>query len=321
MEPAANASPIPVHVVTGFLGSGKTTLIAQLIRHPGLVDTAIIINEFGEIGLDHALIEAVDQEVILLARGCLCCALNGSLASTLETLMTRRANADLPPFRRILVETTGLADPAPVLATILDRPALLHGLTLGAVITVIDAAIGPATLDRYAEARRQAAIADTLLLSKTDLAPNTDPLRTRLAALNPRAAILESRHGAAPVATLFNPGPPRPRRYADSPHAAGLATLFLPLPHPLPFDQVADWLGTLVQTHGPALLRVKGLLAIAGQSRPLAVDGVQHVFHPPRLLPAWPPGIPPGLVFITDGLDPALIHASAEATFPERTAA
>lgn len=306
-----------VHVVTGFLGSGKTTLIAHLLRDPDLADTAVIVNEFGAVGLDHALIEAVDQDVILLSRGCVCCALNGSLASTLEGLALRRATGEAPPFQRVVIETTGLADPAPVLQAVLDRPAVMQGYRLARVVTVVDAMAGGTTLDRHPEALRQVAVADLLLLSKTDLAGSAPALQVRLGVLNPRAPIIPILHGAMPAGLLLlNEAAHqtrRPSRVADAGHTARIATTVVELPDKVAFDTLADWLGGLAAALGPALLRVKGIVGVLGQDRPLVVHGVQHVFHPPRLLPAWPPGIAPGLVFILDGLDPAAIHAGAEA--------
>lgn len=262
------------------------------------------------------LVEAVDQDVVLLSRGCVCCALNGTLASTLEGLATRRAAGGIPPFQRVVIETTGLADPAPVLQAVLDRPAVLQGFRLARVATVVDAMVGGATLDRHREALRQVAVADLLLLSKTDLAGSAPALLTRLEALNPRAPVLPVLHGALPAALLLNEdarSAPRLGLAADAGHTARIATTMLSLPNKVVFDTLAGWLGGLAAAHGPALLRVKGVVGVLGQDRPLAVHGVQHVFHPPRLLAEWPPGIEPGLVFILDGLDPAAIHASAAA--------
>ncbi len=261
-----------VHVITGFLGSGKTTLIARLLRDPALADTAVVVNEFGEVGLDHALMETIDQDVVLLSRGCVCCALNGTLTATLEGLALRRSAGLIPPFRRVVIETTGLADPAPVLQSVLDPPAVLQGYRLAQVITVVDALTGAATLDRHAEALRQVAVADRLLLSKTDLVGYSPDLQVRLAALNPNASITPIVHGDAPAALLLQPTAPttrRPRRVADAAHASRFATTWLGLPEKPPFDFLANWLGGLVEAHGPALLRVKGLVAVAGQNGPL----------------------------------------------------
>ena len=173
---------MPVTLVTGFLGSGKTTLIARLLRHPGLENTAVIVNEFGEVGLDHALLERLDGDVVLLPQGCVCCMLNGTIADTLESLDARRINGEIPAFDRVIIETTGLANPAPVLQTLLDRNVLLRGYTPGLVVTTVDAAHGLATLDRHAEAVQQVAMADRVLLTKPDLS-NSLALRARLADL------------------------------------------------------------------------------------------------------------------------------------------
>jgi G3E family GTPase len=313
----------PVTIVTGFLGSGKTTLIARLLRAPDLSDTAVIVNEFGEVGLDCALVEAVEgAEVVLLPQGCLCCALNGSLATTLEALDMRRLAGAVPPFRRVVVETTGLADPIPVLQTLLDRAMLLRGYVLARVATTVDAVAGGVTLDRHGEATRQIAVADRLLLTKTDLAGDAPELRARLTEINPHAPILTATQGAVAPEELLANDPttgggwtPRPRanRFAAEPaHARRFATAVLRPVGPVQFDLLADWLGRLVAEHGERLLRVKGIVAVEGHPRPMAVHGVQHVFHPPRLLDAWPEQVAePAIVFILDGLAPSAIHESA----------
>ena len=316
-----------VTVVTGFLGSGKTTLIARLLRDPRLVNTAVIVNEFGEVGLDHALVESVQGEVVLLAQGCLCCTLNGDLANTLEGLDTKRTNGAVPDFDRVIVETTGLADPAPVLQTILDRAALLRGYRLGAVLTTVDAVTGNYTLDHHVEALRQVAIADHLLLTKTDLSDfeQVETLSRRLALLNPRALIQPVIQGSVDPEIIFT-GDEHTAPFgglvirldglADASsqtngHAHRVATMALQFAEPLPYATLRDWLAQLVTDHGRHLLRVKGIVAIRGQDRPIAVHGVQHQFHPPQFLAAWPPNLTQStLVFILDGLDPAVITAS-----------
>ncbi len=314
----------PVNVVTGFLGSGKTTLIARLLRDPQLANTAVIINEFGEVGLDQALVEPIRGDVVLLAQGCLCCALNGDLATTLEVLDSKRTAGIVPDFDRVIVETTGVADPAPVLQTILDRPMLLRGYRLGHVVTTVDAVAGAGTLDRHGEAVRQAAIADCLLVTKTDLAgeAQSDALRLRLSVVNSCAPIRCVSHGEIEAAALFGDEnelaspQPRPRlgEFArpDTASAGGhghrMATVVLEFPGPLPYTALRQWLGDLVGAHGDRLLRVKGIVAIRGQDRPVLVNGVQHLFHPPRQLQAWPAGLASStLVFILDGLDPSVV--------------
>jgi G3E family GTPase len=319
----------PVTVVTGFLGSGKTTFISRLLRDPRLVNTAVIVNEFGEVGLDHALVEPIRGEVVLLAQGCLCCALNGDLSATLEGLDTKRAARVVPSFDRVIVETTGLADPAPVLQTILDRPMLLRGYRLGHVVTTVDAVTGAATLDRHREAVRQVAIADRLLVTKRDLvgAEQADALRRRVGEFNSRAPIWFVRYGEVDPETIlagedaFLGGEP-PAVSQDlaplgSGHTQRIATISLEFPRPLPYAGLREWLGDLVAAHGEHLLRVKGIVAVQGQDRPIVVHGVQHLFHPPRQLASWPAGLAGStLVFILDGLDPSVIIDSAVSRGP-----
>ncbi|MCI0467994.1 MAG: GTP-binding protein [Beijerinckiaceae bacterium] len=202
-------APFPLTVVTGFLGSGKTSLLNSLLREPALADTLVIINEFGEIGLDHLLIEKLDGDLLVMTSGCLCCSIRGDLTAALEDLLRRRDNGRITPFQRVLIETTGLADPAPVLHTVMTHPYLKLRFGLEGVITVVDAVNGMATLNAHEEAVKQAAMADRLALSKTDLlAPGDDAseLRARLNKLNPGARLLETSKGEATSATLLDAG-------------------------------------------------------------------------------------------------------------------
>ena len=312
----------PVTIVTGFLGSGKTTLISRLLRHDAMRRAAVIVNEFGEVGLDHALVERIDGDVVLLPQGCLCCMLNGTLADMLESLDIRRINGEIPDFDRVIVETTGLASPAPVLQTLLDRAVLLRGYVPGLVATTINAASGRATLARHAEAVQQVAVADRLLITKPDLAP-TGPLRALLAELNPDAPAHSVLRGDLDPAILCAPGAGdvallrklRAGRFAATNHAARIGTVSLRLAQDPPFDVLADFLGNLVADHGASLLRVKGIVRVQGESRPIAVHGVQHVFHPPTRLAAWPEDLAHStLVFILDGLNPSVITEAAAAS-------
>ena len=314
-DPAArDLVSTPVTVVTGFLGSGKTTLIARLLRQPGLANTAVIVNEFGEVGLDHMLMERLDGDVVLLPQGCVCCMVDGTVAGTLEGLDARRISGAIPYFDRVIIETTGLANPAPVLQALLERQVLLRGYTPGLVVTTVDAAHGLDTLLRHPEAVQQVAMADRLLLTKPDLERGTE-LRDRLAALNPSAELIEVLHGDIDPAELTRAAagdvallgasrvdPKRGRFAATSGHTSRITTVSLRLADEVEFVDLADFLGAMAETFGAGLLRAKGIVRIRGEERPLAVHGVQHNFHPPSRLAAWPQGLTHStLVLILDG--------------------
>jgi G3E family GTPase len=312
-KPRPEISQTPVTVVTGFLGSGKTTMIARLLRQPGLANTAVIVNEFGEVGLDHMLMERLDGDVVLLPQGCLCCMVDGTVAGTLEGLDIRRVLGEIPPFDRVIIETTGLANPAPVLQTLLDRKVLLRGYTPGLVVTTVDAAHGLDTLRRHPAAVQQVAMADRLLLTKPDLEVG-NALREHLAALNPNAKLIPVLHGeidpdeltrpSASDLALLMPVPRKGRFAATSGHTSRISTVSMILADEVEFVDLADFLGAIAETYGSALLRAKGIVRIRGENRPLAVHGVQHIFHPPTRLAAWPAGLRNStLVLILDGVD------------------
>ncbi len=289
--PPLPSTPLPIAVLTGFLGSGKTTLLARMLADPGLADTAVIINEFGAVGLDHLLLEAADQEIVALPNGCVCCAVRQDLADTLYRLLRRRASGDLPPFRRLVLETSGLAEPSPILYTLSADAFLEQALQVHAVVTTIDAVAGAQTLDRFPEATAQAACADRLLLTKTDLATPSPVLIERLEALNP-AARIDNAAVLAPAALLFDRAPTasaRPRLVVTTVHAHGIRAVVMLLRRPMSRLDFSLALGGLARERGEDLLRVKGIVAFADRDAgPAAIHSVQHTLYPPRWFDSWP---------------------------------
>jgi G3E family GTPase len=301
--------PIPLSVLTGFLGSGKTTFLSRVLAVPDLRDTAVIVSEFGTIALDHLLLEAAVDDVVELPNGCTCCAVRQGLADSFYRLLeSRQAIASRPPFRRIALETSGLADPGPVLYTLSADSFLEAALRLDRVVTTVDAVIGLETLERYPEATAQAAVADYLLITKSDLSPVPDALVQRLASLNTTAPIVEAR-GADACATLFGGSPkalPRPRLSAVGAHAHGIYTLSIRLQRPMTRLGFAMALGGLARDQGEKLLRVKGLIEFADRlGGPAAIHAVQHTLYPPRWLEHWPDADRVSrLVFVVRDLEP-----------------
>jgi G3E family GTPase len=283
---------LPVALVTGFLGSGKTTLLARLLRHPGMEDSAVIVNELGDVALDHHLLRRVDERTVILASGCVCCVMRGDLADELRDLLSRRERGDVPPFSRVLVETTGIAEPAPILYTLLSEPVVRHHYRPETVITTVDALTGLRRLEDGAEAVKQAAAADRIVVTKTDVADAeaVAALEERLRALNPAAGILRVSFGEVAPEALLAPGGRDLRELAAQGghgHGDEVAAVCLVFDVPLDWTAFGVWLTMLLQSRGEDVLRVKGLLNVGGPG-PLAIDGVQHVVHPPRHLDAWP---------------------------------
>ena len=311
----------PVFVLTGFLGSGKTTLLNRLLREPALADTAVIVNELGDVALDHLLVERMDGEVALMRSGCICCAVRDDFETTLRELLARRDEGSLPPFARVVVETTGLADPAPLVQAVDTNPLLAHFCRLGAVLTTVDVVHAPGQIERQWEARKQVALADRLLLTKTDLAAVPEGLAAELAALNPTAVqqvlgphdlppgLLAARslHRTVHDAAGLLAG-----RALGKPHG-DVHSFVLEADAPLDWLRLQQWLATLRAEHGERLLRLKAVVSAAGEDAPLVLHGVQHLFHPPLAAPHidWPAGRS-ALVFIVRGLDEATVREGFE---------
>jgi G3E family GTPase len=311
----------PVTVLTGYLGAGKTTLLNRLLKDPALADTAVIINEYGDVAIDHLLVERASDGIIQLSEGCLCCTVRGELVDTLADLIDRLQTGRITRLSRVIVETTGLADPAPVLQSIMAHPALVQAYRLDGVIAVVDAVNGHDTLDAHVEAVKQVAVADRVVLTKTDLVEDpaeADALRLRLRGLNPSAVLLDVGDARAGFAALFNCGlynpatksadvrrwlgeeadqhhhehdGKHPSHHHEHRHDTRVRSDTLVHDGPVPFSALEMFLDLLRSAHGEKLLRLKGIIELAEDpSRPLVIHGVQQVLHPPARLPAWPDG-------------------------------
>jgi G3E family GTPase len=309
---------IPVTVVTGFLGAGKTTLVRRFLATPEGEGTAVVINEFGSVGIDDALVRGSTDEVTLLGNGCLCCNTRSDLQIALRNLVAEREHGKVPQFRRILIETSGLADPGPILQTFATDRALGGEFHVEVVVTMVDAVGGLDTLDWSAEARKQVILADRLVVSKTDLAgAESNRLIDRLRLLNPRAVIhsaidgdLDPRCLIETDAVSAGANEPRSGFVAEAEHSDGIASFVLTDEAPLTWDTFARAMETLIALRGPDLLRVKGFLNVAGCRGPVVVQVVQHLAHPPVELAAWPDKDRASrLVFITRNIPERQVRA------------
>ncbi|TCS64093.1 CobW family GTP-binding protein [Varunaivibrio sulfuroxidans] len=325
--------PIPVSILTGFLGSGKTTLLNAILKDPAMADAAVLINEFGEIGIDHILVERLSEDIVLLNAGCICCSVRGDMVSSLRDLFAKRAAKEVPPFQRLFLETTGLADPAPIVHTLMTDPFTARHYRLDGIVCTLDCVLGLRQLRDHGEAVKQIALADRIVLTKNDLAGSE--ARARLTAhahtINPAVPMICADHGRLAVSEIIDAGLFRgegacpdllpwlnTQAYgSDAPirthgfeatrehaHDHHIRSFVIDVDFPLPWESLMVWFDMILATQGDRILRLKGILNVRGETRPIAIHGVQHVFHPPAPLACWPKDDPrtSRLVFITQNL-------------------
>ena len=327
---------IPVSVITGFLGSGKTTLLSKLLRHPAMSDAAVIINEFGEVGLDHLLVRPMTMPAVVLQNGCICCSVRSDLRNGLRDLIDARDRGEIPAFNRILVETTGLADPVPIVQTLTSDPMLRHQLRLANLVTTVDTLRGGQQFDTHHEALHQAAVADRLALTKTDIADALDVARTRdcVASLNPTASVIDTQACEDIWEALLGRDAMDPATMADEARfwlsrlpkdvapvfdlapdshvqAHSMRSFAVRIESDFEWTAFAVWLSALIHRHGSRILRIKGMLNVPGSPGPVLLNAVQSFIHPPQHLDVWPDADQSSrLVFIVDGLDPEVVRRS-----------
>jgi G3E family GTPase len=335
-----DSAKIPVTVITGFLGSGKTTLLNHLLSSPDMADTAVVINEFGEISLDHLLVETSIENTLVLQSGCICCTVRGDLVDTLTDLLTKREQKLVPAFSRIAIETTGIAEPGPILQTLATHTLLAPRFHVQAVVTTVDAVNGQGQLDSFGEAVQQAVLADIIVLTKTDLAqPDTiDELKRNLHRINPSASILDVINGAIPPQQLFEHAPADPKIAPEkldrwlaleqfnghdhaghdhahhndvNRHGDDIRAFSVVVDEAITWSNLESWLGSLLSLRGKDLLRIKGILNVVDQPGPVVVHAVQHLLHPISRLRRWPSDDHRSkIVFITRNIPPEALRNS-----------
>lgn len=339
-------SAIPVTLITGFLGSGKTTLLNNLLRDPGMADTAVIINEFGDVAIDHLLVESAIENAVVLQSGCICCTVRGDLVDTLSDLKAKQGRGEIPPFSRIAIETTGLADPTSIVEIFTTEELVSSLFRLRAVVTTVDAVNAAGQLDQFEEAARQVAMADVIILTKTDLSDEgaIAALRQRIKRINPGAEIVPVMHGQLSPHDLFERAPEtptvsgeglatwlKPEAFDDHPHHdhdhhdhhhgdahshhdAAIKAFAVTLDRPIEREALNRWLNAVLSLRGKDLLRMKGIVNVQGLLGPMVVHAVQNIVHPPVRLQRWPSeDHTTRIVFITRNISRAALQNSLEA--------
>jgi G3E family GTPase len=313
----ARGAKIPVMVLTGFLGAGKTMLLKRFLDTPEGQGSAVVVNEFGAVGIDDSLVRASADETVLLGNGCLCCITRSDLQQTLRRMVVERERGQMADFRRVVIETSGLADPSPILQTFATDRALGDMFAVEVLVTVVDAVAGGETLEWSAEARKQAVLADRLVITKTDIAGEgaAEALSARLRALNPGAEILQAVNGELDPTRLTEPANDKRNAFvAETAHSDGIVSFVLREDTPIPWPVFARAMETLIAMRGTDLLRVKGLLNVEGCTGPVVVQFVQHLAHPPAELREWPDeNRESRVVFITRGIAEQQVRALFEA--------
>jgi G3E family GTPase len=313
--PPDSGDRIPVSLLTGFLGSGKTTLLNRLLQQPEMARTAIVINEFGDVGLDQLFVESSDGEVTVLANGCLCCDVQEDFKGVMGTLFARRGRGDIPAFDRLVIEMSGLADPGPVMQMILNQPLITENFRLDTVLATVDAIHARRQLQENPEAVNQIALSDRLVVTKTDFPEAGEPgaLIDLLKSLNPSASILEAAQWDAGPGAFFGADhtrwDPRPAKHSHR-HSLGIDSFSLLIDEPVEWHSFSAWLNALKIRYADQLLRVKGLVYVAGEDLPVAIHGVHHVFHPPMRVRRSEADRVGRLVFTTRGLPRETVEAS-----------
>ena len=320
MKTDSSSEKIPVNLITGFLGSGKTTLLQRLLNDPTQKNTAVLVNEFGEVGLDHLLLQNVTESVLVMENGCVCCAIRGDLRGSLTTLFSQRQSGDITQFKRVIIETSGLADPVPIAYTVLADPILQHHFRMGNIITTIDAVNGLTQLSDFEEPVKQVAVADRLIVTKTDLVESDqiEDLRAALKHINLSAPLFDAQDDKICVQQLIledaGSGEFRASEAVhwlsgadssqhDHSHTAGITSFVLNFDQPLDWTAFGIWMTMLLNCHGDKVLRIKGLLNVAGTAAPVLINCVQHVVHQPVHLDQWPNSDRRSrLIFIVAGL-------------------